>query len=483
MRVVMVGLSHQTAPVELRERVALAGDALSAALDTIGDRYPGVEHVIVSTCNRTELYIARPAHEPPDGDALRALLAEVTGVPIDELTPATIQRENEQALSHLFRVASGLESMVLGEPQILGQLKRSYEEADARGAVGSVLHKVFQDGIAVAKRARHDTGIGEGRVSVGSVAVDYVRQVFDHFDNKTVVCVGAGEMAKLTLRHLTKLAPQRLWVANRSVERARELVEQLASKTDADSPPIGARSLDDLDTLLIEADIVVTSTGATDPVITRSRFKPLLRRRRGRPLVILDIAVPRDVEPTVGSLHDVYLYNIDDLQQVVRQTHDQRSDQIAACESLVREGVRSCLAQIQHRDIGQLIKALRRHMHDMGDAERQRTMRKLENAFPNGDRATIEAALDELTHRMVNKFLHMPLKRLDQRDPDAPMAFYASALRRLFGLEHDDDAPSASPDASRDPAPKPDASATDSADAPPERVEPEHANQTTRGDG
>ena len=255
MRVIMLGVSHQTAAVELRERLALSGDALDRALDRLGEAFAHTERVVVSTCNRTELYVARPAHHPPDGEALRRTLAEVTGAPLDELTAASIHRENEQALSHLYRVAAGLESMVLGEPQILGQIKRAYERANERGAVGAVLHKVFQDAIAVAKRVRNETGIGEGRVSVGSVAVDYARQIFDHFDDKTVVCVGAGEMAKLTLRHLMGLNPARLWVANRSPQRARELVEQLGIK------PVegGARSLDDLDTLLVEADVMVTT--------------------------------------------------------------------------------------------------------------------------------------------------------------------------------------------------------------------------------
>ena len=439
MRVIMLGVSHQTAAVELRERLALSGDALDRALDRLGEAFAHTERVVVSTCNRTELYVARPAHHPPDGEALRRTLAEVTGAPLDELTAASIHRENEQALSHLYRVAAGLESMVLGEPQILGQIKRAYERANERGAVGAVLHKVFQDGIGVAKRVRNETGIGEGRVSVGSVAVDYARQIFDHFDDKTVVCVGAGEMAKLTLRHLMGLNPARLWVANRSPQRARELVEQLGIK------PVegGARSLDDLDSLLVEADVMVTSTGSKQPIITRDRFKPLLRRRRGRPLAILDIAVPRDVEPAVGSLHDVYLYNIDDLQRVVQRTYDARSDQVAACETRLRDAVRACMAEVQHRDVGRLVKALRHRLHEVGDAERQRTLRKLAAADPAMLPALIDDAIAEHTHRLVNKIMHMPLSQLDARDPDAPLAFYASALRRLFGLDEVDQTPPA----------------------------------------
>jgi len=435
MRVIMLGVSHHTAAVELREQLSLAGDALDAALDRLGQDFPNAERVVLSTCNRTELYVARPAHQPPDGDALRQVLSDVSGAPLDALTAASIHRENEQALSHLYRVASGLESMVLGEPQILGQIKRAYECATERGAVGGVLHKVFQDALAVAKRVRHETGIGDGRVSVASVAVDYARQIFDHFDDKTVVCLGAGEMAKVTLRHLMNLNPARLWVANRSPQRARGLVEQLGI-----APSLGgARTLDDLDTLLVEADVMVTSTGSSEPVITHERFKPLLRRRRGRPLAILDIALPRDVEPAVGSLHDVYLYNIDDLQRVVMRTYEARGDQVAACEAKLRDAVRACMAEVQHRDVGRLVKALRHRLHEVGDAERERTLKKLAAADPAMLPALIDDAVAEHTHRLVNKILHMPLSQLDARDPDAPLAFYASALRRLFGLNDVED--------------------------------------------
>ena len=185
------------------------------------------------------------------------------------------------------------------------------------------------------------------------------------------------------------------------------------------------------------------SSDLKQPIITRDRFKPLLRRRRGRPLAILDIAVPRDVEPAVGSLHDVYLYNIDDLQRVVQRTYDARSDQVAACETRLRDAVRACMAEVQHRDVGRLVKALRHRLHEVGDAERQRTLRKLAAADPAMLPALIDDAVAEHTHRLVNKSLHMPLSQLDARDPDAPLAFYASALRRLFGLDEVDQTPPA----------------------------------------
>jgi len=434
----MIGLSHRTAPLDLRERVAVSGDAMPALLDRVRGEGAGVEAVVLSTCNRTEIYVARPTHEPPDADRLRHLLAAHAGIGPDVIAAATLHREQDRAALHLFRVCGGLDSMVIGEPQILGQVKRAYEAATNHGAVGPALHRLFQDAIRAGKMLRSETGIGEGRVSVGSVAMDFARQVFDRFEDKTVLAVGAGEMVKAALRRFDE-TPGRLWVVNRSRDRALALADALG----VTGPRGGARAWADLDDLLVEADVVLTCTAATEPILTAARMKPIVKRRRRRPLFVLDLALPRDVEASVGALANVYLYNLDDLQSVVAATAAERREEIEACEQRLAEAVGRCMMAVQHRDVGQLVRQLRHRLHDLGELETQRTLRKLASA--GNDPAALGRALEEHTQRLINKILHLPLSQINQHDADAPLGFYAAALRRLFDLEETIDAPPEAP--------------------------------------
>ncbi len=437
MRILLLGMNHRTAPLEVREQLAFSEEELASLHAELSERFPAAEHVVLSTCNRIECYIARPTEDPPTIDDLRRLLAKRAGIAVDKLTAATIHREQQQAVHHLFRVCAGLDSMVLGEPQVLGQVKRAYDAAMSCESVGPVLHRVFQEAIGAAKRVRTSTSIGSGRVSVGSVAVDFVRQVFEGFHDKTILGIGAGEMAKATLRHLQGLQPQRLWLTNRSPQRAVQLAEALNLRGDAG----GARPWEELDELLVEADVVAHQHGATEPILTSERFKPIAKRRRHRPLFIIDIAVPRDVSPEVGALSNVYLYNIDDLQTVMDQGMDQRRAEIAACEQQLSEAVTLCMRQVQQRDLGHLIRQLRQRLHDLGDLEQQRTQRKLQSLTDRETADAVSDLLDEHTRRLVNKILHLPLSQFDQRganagaEAEAPLGFYAAALRRLFDLD------------------------------------------------
>ncbi len=433
MHIMLLGVNHRTAGVELREKLAMAGHRLEQAIDHLRGDYPRAEVVVLSTCNRTELYLARPPLEPPSSQQVLDFLSRFSGVDDTLLGDVVLCLENQQAVNHLFRVASGLESMVLGEPQILGQVKRAYATATERLGVGPTFHRVFQQAIGVAKRTRAATGIGSGRVSVGSAAVDFARQVFERFDDKTVVGIGAGELAKPMLYHLWRLQPAKLWVTNRSADKAQQLMIKLGLSQQRG----GVWPFDALDDLLMEADIVLTSTGATEPIITEDRFKPLLRRRRSRPLFIVDIAVPRDVEPAVGRLNNVYLYNIDDLQRVVDQTRDRRAGQVQACEAMLAVAVRSCVSQVQNQDIGHLIRSLKRRLHDLGRIERERTQRKLASSRPEDLARFLPQMMEEHTHRLINKILHLPLSHLDRCRPDQMLGFYAAALRVLFGLSDD----------------------------------------------
>ncbi len=427
MRLLMIGANHRTAGLDLREKLALSGSKLDAALDRLRAAFANAELVILSTCNRTEFYVAGASHVEPGAAALRVCLAQISGLDESAVAAATICRENEEAAAHLFRVSCGLDSMVLGENQVLGQVKCAYEHATGRGTVGRVLHPLFQQALTCAKQVRRETGIDSGRMSVGSVAVDFARRIFDSFEDKTVLGVGAGELAKLTLRHLRDLAPGQLWLANRSQDRAHAVAAQLELEGSA----FGVRPFEDLDELLVAADIVVTGTGASEPIITAARFAPLLLRRRRRPLFVIDIAVPRDVEAAVGQFSNVYLYDIDDLNQVLDQTRQQRREVVSRCEQMVLEQVRATLAQIRHNDVGQLIRQLRQKLHGLGATEHRRTLNKLASAS-SGD---VPALLEQHTQRLINKILHVPVSQMDQSDPEAPLAFYAAALRRLFDLE------------------------------------------------
>ncbi|NBC10859.1 MAG: glutamyl-tRNA reductase [Planctomycetes bacterium] len=451
MRVLMLGINHRTAPLALREKLAISEQQLPATLARFAERFAEAQCVVLSTCNRTELYVARPTHSAPSGDELRRFLAEHRGVDEALLSGAAILREQDQAVGHLFHVAAGLDSMVLGETQVLGQVRRAYEAASAAGTVGRVLHQVFQQAIAAAKRLHHTTGISAGRQSVGSVGVEFIRQVFETLEDKTLLCIGAGEVGKVVLQHALRLQPGRVLLVNRTAERA----TALAAKLGLSAEQGGARPWDALDELLIESDVVLASTGASAPIVSASRLKPLLRKRRGRPLFMLDAALPRDLDPAIGSLSNVYLYNLDDLRPVVERSLEGRRDEIDRCRAQVRGAAGACMNAVQHQDIGRLVRALRHRLHEIADDERRRTARKLGDAVDPHVAGEVEALLDEHTRRLINKVLHLPLSRLDANDPEAPLGFYAAALRRLFDLEDAASADAPPPEPSQQPPPTP----------------------------
>jgi glutamyl-tRNA reductase len=435
----MVGLSYRTAGVALRERLAVSGEALDGVLRGWGASHPSADVVLVSTCNRTELYVARPTHEEPGVTAATAMLAELGGVAEGreraELDAALVHREQGASIEHLMRLCVGLESMVVGEPQVLGQVKRAYETAVSAGTVRGPLHGVFQSAIAAGKRARAQTGIDAGRRSVGGVAIDLIEQVFESVRGKRVACVGAGEMAKAALRRLVEAEPARVWVVNRTASRAAGLAESMGLRGERG----GARPWGDLSEVLVEADVVVTGTGATEPVLTTELVSGLIRRRRARPMVVMDMGLPRDVEPGVGGLRNVYLYNVDDLRRVVAARDGARDESVVRCESLAAEAAARCYREMQHRDIGRVVGALRRRLGELGEDEAARTHRRLLADGTAGlDDDRLARALAEHNHRLINKLLHVPLTQMREAGDEAPLGFYAAALRRLFGVAGDE---------------------------------------------
>jgi glutamyl-tRNA reductase len=417
----LLGLNHATAPLEVREKVAFSGTGRDRAVEAMRAKFPNAEVTLLSTCNRVELYVARAVHGHPRAEALIEFMAEFNGADAGEFARHLYQKTDRDVINHLFTVASSLDSMVLGETQILGQVREAYDAARALGATGTILNPLFQRAIAVGKEVMSGTGISEGRVSVASVAVDYARGIFDRFDDKCVLSIGAGKMASLVLQGFAQLAPRRLMVTNRSPDRAVELAARFRGE---------ALPFEQLTEHLVAADVVVTSAGAPHPIITADRIAALRKARRYRPMFLIDIALPRDVEAAVGDLENVYLYNIDDLQQVVAGTMGQRKDAVEAARTIVARQVEAFLAWHRAREMGPMIDRLSKRYHRVAAEELQRTLNKLPN-INDAERAHLE----ELTRRLVNKLLHDPISMLRKSEGlHGSSAQYLHALEQLFRL-------------------------------------------------
>ena len=429
-RLLLLGLNHSTAPLEVRERLAFTPAERLEALAAIQRKFEGCEAVLLNTCNRVELYAARAVHGRPRVEEMRIFLAEIRGLDPRDFEPHLYEKSERAVIEHLFSVSASLDSMVLGETQIIGQVRDAYDAARTVGAVGPALNPLFQRAVAVGRQVLSETKITEGRTSVGSVAVDCAGRIFDHYDDKTVLCIGAGKMAALVLQAFRELRPKRLLVCNRDPDKAQRLAEKFGGI---------AVPYERLDDHLVAADVVVTSTGSQLPIITRARFEPLRKARRYRPIFLIDIALPRDVEAAVGELENVYLYNIDDLQQVVAATRQERSHAVEHAQALVTEHVDKYLAWHRARAMGPMIDRLYQRHHALALEEVQRTLHKL----PGAGEAERQH-LEELARRIVNKLLHDPVKTLREGDnPHGSGASYLHAMEKLFSLETDEDAAAA----------------------------------------
>jgi glutamyl-tRNA reductase len=413
----VVGVSHKTAPVSVRERLAVEQDAVGRALGELTE-LPGVrEAVMLSTCNRVELYVATD-----DGDRAAKGIAEVLGrraeVAPAELAAHLYERRDTAAVQHLFRVAASLDSLVVGEPQILGQTKQAHEAALQQGSSGTVLNACFQYAFRVARRVRRETEIAKNPVSVSSVAVEFARQIVGDFAGRRVLVVSAGKMAELSVRAL-RAQGAAVVLTNRTRSRA----EDLAGK-------YGATVADwnDLAGALTAADIVIASTGAQRPVLTRELMTRVQRARKGRPLALIDIAAPRDVEPSVRELADIYVADIDDLQQVAGTHREEREDEAAEAEAIVSEELERFLRAWRGRQLAPTVTALRKHFLGLAEAEAQRICASSGNL----DDRTKKAIFD-LADGLAKKLLHQPQMALRQDDGDGvPLVL---AVQRLFKLE------------------------------------------------
>ncbi|MCI0638611.1 MAG: glutamyl-tRNA reductase [Gemmataceae bacterium] len=422
MNLLVAGCNFRTAPIELRERLALEGARLTAALAELNARF-GCEAVILSTCNRVELYVARPAAPAAlDAGLLSEFLAQWHGLKFEDIQGSLYHHRDRDAVLHLFRVAGSLDSLIVGEGQIAGQVKRAYEGAAEQAIAGPVLHALFQQALAVAKRVRTETGIAHGHVSVSSVAVDFVRQVFDHFDDKTVLVIGAGKMGELTLKHLHALRPKKIVVTNRSADKAAELARSCGGQA------LGWERLDDA---LVEADIVLSTTGAPEPIMSRRRFNDVLARRTHGTIVILDIAVPRDFDPRIHDGDRACLFNIDDLTRIREQTLADRKKHVAPAEAIVAEEAARFLADWERRRHGPVIAQLTREFEARRQAIVKQLLGKLNGKLTEADQAYIEGAF----RLLQNQFLHGPISALTQERPEPGGHTLLEALRKLFRLE------------------------------------------------
>lgn len=420
-RLLLLGLNHTTAPLEVRERLAFNATQREGALKRFKERFPDCELVLLSTCNRVEFYTARAVHGHPRSEELVEFLAEFHGIPMAEFMPHLYQKADREMVEHLFQVTASLDSMVLGETQILGQVREAYEASGGAAAAGPLLNPLFQRAIAVGKQVMHETGLSEGRLSVASVAVDYARGIFDHFDDKTVLSIGAGKMSTLVLRHFRELEPGTLMVCNRDPVKAVALAAEFGGRQVA---------FERLDEHLVAADIVISCTGSPRAIVTRAQFEGLRKRRRYRPIFMIDIAVPRDVEASVGEIDGVYLYNLDDLQEVVSQTQAQRKDVIEAARLIVAEHVGGFVAWHRQRLLGPAIRRLFDRYHSVAKEEVERTLHKLPNLS-----AQEKEHLEELSRRIVNKLLHDPVHTLRHADKShVSSSQYLHALEELFRL-------------------------------------------------
>jgi glutamyl-tRNA reductase len=418
----VVGCSYHMTPVAVRERLALDAGPTAAVLDELESRY-GCEAVVLSTCNRVELYLARDEGNAPGVDLLAEFLHEFCGVPAAELRAYLYERQGADAVRHLFRVAASLDSMIVGEGQIAGQVKRAYDLAHEHAASGHLLNALFQHALRVAKRVRTETGIARGHVSVSSVAVDYVRQVFDHFGDKTVLVIGAGKMGELTLKHLRALRPGQILVTNRSPEKA------AAVARDCGGRPVPWEQLDDV---LAQADIVLSTTGAPEPIMTKRRYRGVLARRTRGAVVILDIAVPRDFDPRIHDGERTCLFNIDDLKRIRDQTMADRLRHLAPAEAIIEQELRRFLADCQRRQHGPTIARLTADLEAKRRAIVEQLLVKLNGKLTEAERKYVEGAF----RLLQNQFLHGPISALSEEPHEGGRHTLLEALRKLFRL-HD----------------------------------------------
>ena len=419
LRLFAVGLSHRSAPVELRERVDFSREGIERALDALAALGLTREMVVLSTCNRSEVYAALDRDD--DVDLLARFFSEYHGVSQTELSRHLYVHRGAETARHVFRVAAGLDSLVVGEPQVFGQVKAAYTLAADRGLTGALVNRLFHAAFSAGKRVRSETGLADGAVSVSFAAVSLARKIFGTIKGRTVFIAGAGEMAALTGVHLKAQQAERIVIASRTPAAA----EQLAADLSGEAIPWSELAVG-----LADADVAVTATGASSVVVSRELVQNVMRQRPHRPLFIIDIAVPRDVEPSAGDLEQVFVYNIDDLQQIVKDNLAKRGAELSRAEAIVEEETTRFADWLRSREVIPTVVALRQRFEAIRRAELQRLDSKLAGLPPEA-----RARVDEVTRLVVEKLLLSPTEQLKTLGDETMVAVYSEALNRLFSLD------------------------------------------------
>ena len=427
MDLLLLGVSHHTSPVSLRERVDFSKRGIAEALHELEGYPSATEAVVLTTCNRAEVYVACADKEATQTDLSR-FMSEFHGVPAAELNPHLYSHSGAEVARHLCRVTSGLDSLVVGEPQIFGQVKEAYATASLERATGILLNKLFPWSFTVAKRVRTETNLGEGAVSVSYAAITLAKKIFGDLKNLSVLVIGAGEMAELTATHLQSHQVERIAVTSRTLDRATRLAQK-----------VGGTAIDwtALEEELLQTDVVVTATGSSSPIITAGMIGHVMQARRNRPLFVIDVGLPRDVDSAAGDLEQVFLYNIDDLEAIVSENLARRQEQTSRAEAMISDAVRDFLAWLHSRGALPTLVALRRHF----EAVRQSELKRLE---PKLSRLPQEAQdrVDEVTRLLIQKLLHTPTEQLKTIADQVSATHYAEAITQVFRLDDDNDASS-----------------------------------------
>lgn len=426
MQLALVGLSHHQAPIELRERLTYTEHSLREALQELSSHPTLDEVVILSTCNRVELYASSATSDVQlITTTLIGFLSRFHHIEPERFVTHLMCLSEQEATSHLLRVAAGLESLALGEAQILGQVRGALRAAQESGAAGSVLNALFNQALATGKRVRTETGLGRGAFSIGHAAVDLASRIFDDFSRSSVLILGAGKMSELTVKHLVESGVRFVVVANRTFDRAANMAARLGGQ---------AIRYENFAEALLEADIVISSTAAPHPILRREDLQPIMRKRRGRPLFLIDIAVPRDIAEDVGTLENVYLHNIDDLQAIIAEERESRLGEVERAESLVVEDRDKFLAWYRAREAAPVIAALRSHLDQLAQ-ERLTILRNRLGPISDKDWQTLETQLAALMQQIATG----PIRRLKEESTSGGAASptqydLLSATCALFGL-------------------------------------------------
>jgi len=418
--IVLIGLNHNTAPVELRECIAFTEDDARAALARLGD-VPVIEEAMLwSTCNRVEVLLVS---KQPDEAAreTKQFLARFNDLPIERFEESLYVLQGDDAVRHVFRVASSLDSMVLGEPQILGQIKTAYQTATQAKTSGVLLNRLLHRTFFVAKRVRSETGIGDNAVSISYAAIELGRKIFDTLKDKKVLLIGAGEMAELAVEHLIRHNAGDIYVANRTFERGVNLAKKFKGQ---------AIRFEEIVDMLQQVDIIISSTGSVDFIIRKKQIKAVMKKRRNSPLFFIDIAVPRDIDPEINRLANAYVYDIDDLKGVIEENLEDRRREAAKAERIIDEAVIRFREWYKNLDVVPTIVALRSKMEAIAESELEKTLQTLRH-LPETDRD----AMARMVQATIKKIMHNPTRLLKTDSPHINKSVYLDFTRRLFKLD------------------------------------------------